>query len=519
MVFLYFCTFQPWLNVLIKFLYMKLNALLNLFCIMLLLPLMMVLNSCDNEINAHKLPVVETIDIVLINASSIALSGGNIVNDGGYEIIKRGVCWSTEQIPTIKDSITRDDSGTGRFSSRISGLLPNTTYYLRAYATNKRGTSYGSQIIFTTPEGFNSTDSKIIKLTTTDVTYISVYSAISGGEIINDGGNMVIARGVCWSTKEKPTIFDNKTSNGEGLGSFESYVSVLIPNTTYYLRAYATNSLGTSYGNQLSFTTKNTSIISTVTIPSGTFVMGSPADEVSREVDEVSHSVTLSAFQMSKFEITNQQFADFLNGNGVGNDGILSSGNYPTQVLISSGSGSWNWGLIYKENKWVPVDGYENHPVIRVTWYGAKEFARYAGGDLPTEAQWEYACRAGTNTPFNTGLCLSDKDANYWWSVPYNNCTNAVTTPPNTSQPIGSYPANIWGLYDMHGNAAEWCNDWYGGYPTQKQTNPKGPVSGTQRVYRGGHMGGGAMFCRSSKRFGYSPEWGEFFIGFRVVIN
>lgn len=342
---------------------------------------------------------------------------------------------------------------------------------------------------------------------------------LNGGNVVNDGGQDIISRGVCWSRKENPTIQDNKTSDGEGCGSFSSYLSELIPNVTYFVRSYAINSMGTSYGNQLSFTTKNLMSISTVKIPSGTFVMGSPNDEVSREVDEVSHSVTISEFRMSKFEITNQQYADFLNEKNIGSDGILSTGKYPTQVLISPSSSFWNWGLNYRDNIWVPVDGCENHPVVKVTWYGAKEYASYVGGDLPTESQWEYACRAGTNTPFNTGYCLSDNQANYWWSVPYNNCTNTVTTPPNTTQKVGSYPANKWGLFDMHGNAAEWCNDWYGGYTTQKQTNPKGPASGNQRVFRGGHMGGGAMFCRSSKRFGSNPQWGEFFIGFRVVIN
>jgi formylglycine-generating enzyme len=253
-----------------------------------------------------------------------------------------------------------------------------------------------------------------------------------------------------------------------------------------------------------------------VNIPSGTFTMGSPSTEVGRSSVETQYSVTLSAFRMSKYEVTNAQYATFLNAKGIGSNGKYAAGAYPTQALIYA---SYNWGLNYTGGKWVPVAGYENHPVINVTWYGATEFATYAGGTLPTEAQWEYACRAGTSTPFNTGSLLTNLQANYSWAYPYNGGTNTVTTRPGKTQAVGTYAANAWDLHDMHGNVLEWCSDWYGTYPTTAQTNPTGAATGSYRVFRGGGWNYSAQRCRSAYRNGNSPYNSyDYDIGFRVVL-
>jgi len=258
--------------------------------------------------------------------------------------------------------------------------------------------------------------------------------------------------------------------------------------------------------------------IETVNIPAGTFAMGSPTSEVDRDGDETQFQVTLSAFKMSKYEITNAQYAAFLNAKGIGSDGFYAAGAYPTQALINASYGSYDWGLHYTGEQWVPVVGYENHPVIYVTWHGATEFATYSGGTLPTEAQWEYACRAGTAMPFNTGACLSDAQANYNWANPYNTCTNTNTTYPGTTQAVGSYAPNAYGLYDMHGNVWEWCSDWYGIYPTTAQTNPTGALSGSYRVYRGGGWRNNAQLCRSALRNFSNPDFSYYSIGFRLVL-
>jgi len=260
--------------------------------------------------------------------------------------------------------------------------------------------------------------------------------------------------------------------------------------------------------------------IPTVLIPAGTFTMGSPISEVGRDTNEVEHQVTLSAFRMSKYEITNAQYAAFLNAKSIGSDGKYAAGVYPTQTLIIASSGvNYDFGLHYTSGQWTPVTGYENHPVIFVTWYGATEFATYAGGTLPTEAQWEYACRGNTTTPFNTGACLDNSEANYNWYQPYNTCTNTIPPGPLAeTQTVGMYPANAYGLHDMHGNVLEWCSDWYGYNTTTPQTNPTGASTGTKRILRGGGWIDKAQMCRSAIRHSYSPSGLTGGFGFRIVL-
>jgi formylglycine-generating enzyme required for sulfatase activity len=259
----------------------------------------------------------------------------------------------------------------------------------------------------------------------------------------------------------------------------------------------------------------NFATIPTSAIPAGNFTMGSPLTEVNRYIDETQHQVTLTAFRMSKYEITNTQYAAFLNAKNIGSNGIWATAPaYPTQVLIKQ---NWSWGLAYSGSGWVPATGYENSPVIDVSWYGATEYATYIGGSLPTEAQWEYACRAGTTTPFNTGNFLTNLQANYNWGYPYNGGINTVTTSPGNSQPVGTYAPNTYGLYDMTGNVAEWCADWYGTYPTTPQTNPTGVATGSRRIIRDGSWASPAVSCRSASRDNYSPSYSDGSAGFRVV--
>ncbi len=355
-------------------------------------------------------------------------------------------------------------------------------------------------------------------LSTTTISAITSTAANSGGNITWNGGANITSRGVCWSTSPNPTVaLTTKTTNGTGSGSFSSTLSGLNSNSQYYIRAYATNSVGTAYGNQVIFTTQPDSLdIETSLIPAGTFTMGSPITEPDRNTNEVLHQVTLSAFKMSKYEISNAQYAAFLNAYGIGQDGIYEDGAYPTQTLI------YDWGasngLSWTGSLWQPESGKENFPVVCVTWYGAAEFASYAGGRLPTEAEWEYACRGGTSTPFSTGNCLDNTLANYAWLYPLTGCTNSNTNYPNQTQAVNSYNPNVFGLYNMHGNVLEWCADWYGAYPNVAQTNPTGPAIGEGRVLRGGCLDSYAEYCRSAYRYAYNPSGsGGFVFGFRLA--
>jgi len=208
------------------------------------------------------IPSVTTRSVSNITDNS-ATCGGNVTSDGGATVTARGVCWSTGSNPTLSDSYTVDGSGTGSFTSSLTGLSSNTTYYVRAYATNSEGTAYGNQINFTAGQSITTP-----VVTTSSVSNITENSATCGGNVTSDGGATVTARGVCWSTSQNPTISNSRTPDGSGTGSFTSNLTSLASNTTYYVRAYATNSQGTAYGNQVSFATLQSITIPTVTTSS-----------------------------------------------------------------------------------------------------------------------------------------------------------------------------------------------------------------------------------------------------------
>jgi formylglycine-generating enzyme required for sulfatase activity len=255
--------------------------------------------------------------------------------------------------------------------------------------------------------------------------------------------------------------------------------------------------------------------------PAGTFTMGSPTTEVNREsyeTNETPHQVTLSAFKMSKQEITVAQFKAFVDATGYITDadkGTKYSGSIivtRTEMAIKAGV---NWKCDGKGNIRPSAD--YNHPVIHVSWNDAKAFADWMGCRLPTEAEWEYACRAGTTTPFNTGNNLTTSQANYDGNYPYSNNKKGINR--KKTMPAGSFSPNAWGLYDMHGNVFEWCSDWYGDYPTVAQTNPKGATTGSLRVNRGGGWRNGAQYCRAACRCFRDPDDRSNNIGFRLVFS
>jgi hypothetical protein len=195
------------------------------------------------------LPTVTTVTVTGITDID-AIGGGNVTSAGDSPVTARGVCWSTSPYPTISiNNYTIDGSGTGEFSSVIYGLTPETLYYARAYATNSSGTTYGSNVSFTTAAG-----AALPLVQTAAISNITTTSASCGGNVIDDGGAAVTARGVCWNTSENPTTADNHTLDGSGTGVFTSSITGLTEGVTYYLRAYATNKIGTGYGSQQVFT-------------------------------------------------------------------------------------------------------------------------------------------------------------------------------------------------------------------------------------------------------------------------
>jgi hypothetical protein len=191
-------------------------------------------------------PTLSTTAVSAITNIS-ATAGGNITSDGGAEITSRGICWSTSSNPTTADSKITNGAGTGIFTGNITGLAVSTTYYVRAFTISSAGTMYGNQESFTTI-------AVLATLSTSTTSAVTLTSAAAGGNITNDGGAIVTVRGVCWSISTNPTIVDNITTDGTGAGIFTSSMAGLTLGAIYYVRAYATNSIGTAYGNELSFT-------------------------------------------------------------------------------------------------------------------------------------------------------------------------------------------------------------------------------------------------------------------------
>ena len=245
-----------------------------------------------------------------------------------------------------------------------------------------------------------------------------------------------------------------------------------------------------------------------VLIQGGNFDMGSPTSENRREKDEVLHHVTLSSFYMGSREVTQKEYRELM-------------GNNPSQFQgdeLPVENVSWYDAITYCNARSVAENLTPAYVISgsgdarTVTWN------REANGyRLPTEAEWEYACRAGTTTPFSTGENATVEQANYYGTYPYDGFPSGQYR--NRTMPAGSFAPNAWGLYDMHGNVWEWCWDWYGAYGNESAVNPAGADSGTFRVNRGGGWTDFGRHLRSAYRAAYPPENRTFNLGFRLARN
>jgi formylglycine-generating enzyme required for sulfatase activity len=214
--------------------------------------------------------------------------------------------------------------------------------------------------------------------------------------------------------------------------------------------------------------------------------MGSPTNEPERGQDEYQHPVTITRpFYMSAT--------------------LVTSAEYQT---VTGGKSS---------------HGREGKLPAEVDWPDAVRFCEALSRDtgrrfrLPTEAEWEYCCRAGTTTPFNTGATISTDQANFDGKFVYPGGKPGIYRRGPT--PVRTFAPNAWGLYDMHGNAFQWCSDWYGPYPHGAVTDPQGPDYGSDRVIRGGKYGSGSRYIRSASRYEYNPRNSSVVFGFRVVME
>ena len=257
-----------------------------------------------------------------------------------------------------------------------------------------------------------------------------------------------------------------------------------------------------------------------VFIQPGTFTMGSPTNEAERDLDETQHTVTISrGFWMEKYLVTQGDW-----------DYVAVVGSNPSYFrngidgTINGGTGS-------------TITDELIHPVEWVNWYDASNYCALRTQQertrglipsnyvyrLPTEAEWEYAARAGTTTAFYLGSGLHSGQANFYGQFEYDASVGRILNQwgieLEITTPVGSYRANPWGLYDIIGNVEEWCQDWYDVYPGGSVIDPQGPASGSYRVLRGGLWGSIARDCRSACRYYYYPDvWPADGFGFRVVL-
>ncbi len=257
-----------------------------------------------------------------------------------------------------------------------------------------------------------------------------------------------------------------------------------------------------------------------VRISAGEFIMGSPYEEPGRSSDEALHRVGMPrSFFMQDAEVSVGQFEAFAADSGYVTDAEASGGCWIT--------GSGNRWIQQKQTNWkTPGSGSLNKkfPVRCVSWKDADSFARWLSKKegreyrLPTEAQWEYAARAGSTTAFFTGKCLPPTAANYGRpGAVHQECSRSQNKKAPAPVAVGTLTPNPWKLYNMLGNLSEWCSDWYAPYSRDPAVAPKGPPSGNERIMRGGHWQSDLAGCRTANRRRFPPNISSDVVGFRLV--
>ena len=341
-------------------------------------------------------------------------------------------------------------------------------------------------------------------VTTNSVTNITSNSATCGGNVTSDGNGTVTARGICWSETSEPKInnlYSEESNEGAGTGSFTSSMTNLKANTTYYVRAYATNEAGTSYGEVKSFKTLeeepetpsanqsftvNGVSFTMIAVEGGIFKMGAQSSDSSGDnydsdassSESPVHSVTLSSYYyIGETEVTQELWQAVM-----GTTPSYSKGN--------------------------------KKPVEYVSWNDCQEFITKLNNltgknfRLPTEAEWEYAARGGNKS----------KGYKYSGSNTIDNVAWYTDNSSSQTHDVKTKQANELGIYDMSGNVYEWCQDWYGSYSSGSQTNPTGPASGYYRVLRGGGWDDFARDCRVSIRYYNNPDHRSSHYGLRLAL-
>lgn len=430
--------------------------------------------------NGISIPVITTNAVSEITTNS-ALTGGNVVSDGGNPILSKGVCWSLLPNPSIANAHTNDGSGTGAYLSTISPLNADSYYYARAYAIYASGTVYGDCVQFVT-------------LAETPGSAPANLSIQIIGDYLTLDWNPVPAA-------TSYIILSSDTPNGSFSKDFTGVFN------------------GTTWTAPISASAKFYQVVAVggasskfVSVPAGTFTMGRTSG--TGDPDEIPiHDVTLDAFYMGRTEITQKEWQDIMGSNpatgyGVGdtypvynvswysvikycNLRSLAEGLMPAYTIASSTNPN-NWGA-------VPAD-------FNPAWDNAICNWNANGYRLPTEAEWEYAARGATSTPDYVYAGANEINLVAWY---YENS-------PAGNKPVSGKAPNALGIYDMSGNANEMCWDWADSYSSSPSENPTGPASGIERIRRGGFWNANANYCRVAQRDSSYPFIANEHLGFRL---
>lgn len=404
------------------------------------------------------------IDDITEITPTTAIALMQIADNGGSEILEYGVCYNgveTEPIlpienePTIEDKTIVANVGGYGFDAQLENLSQNTYYLVRPYYKTAEKIVYGETVWFKTMNFIKTGD-----------VFPGYRSAYLYGEVLMDAGSPTTERGVCWGTTSEPTIENDSFKKiDKGVGAFYSIVGGLEKGKTYYVRAYAKNADGVFYGLPVEFTTRTGDIVpgmsleDMVLVENGTFDMGNPnTDTEASPIDkktkgkEPVHKVQISKdFYMCRYEVTVDQMCVFLNVYQNRN-----SRTEPKKALHNGSTAAWNFeysgtapNLVYR-----PRAGKNRYPVVNITWPAAEQYCEWLSAELgvkvrlPSEAEWEYAARGG------------NMSKGYVYSGSNNSSEVSVSTNSSTDK-VGTKKPNELGLYDMTGNAMEYCRDFF----------------------------------------------------------
>ena len=386
-------------------------------------------------------PTVTTATVTQITETT-AVAGGNVTSAGGAEITERGVVYATTQNPTTADNKVSNGTGTGSFTCNLTDLQPNAKYYVRAYAINEKGTAYGEEVTFTTNKQI-----VLPSVTTATVTQITETSAVAGGNVTSDGGASVTERGVVYSTNPNPVITNLSNTIrpcGSGTEVFTYTMTGLQPNTTYYVRAYATNEVGTAYGEEMSFTTETPAVHEYVDlglcVKWATCNVGASKPEEYGDYFAWGETEPKEVYDWSTYKYCNDNsLIKLTKYNNNSNDGTVDN---KTQLELTDDVARANWGGSWR----MPTDAEMTELREQCTWIWTTQNG-VNGYTVTSQSNGNSIFLPAAGFRVGSSLGYAGSHGNYW--------SSSLST---------DYPYEAWHVYFNSGNVGRYDDSRYNGY-------------------------------------------------------